>query len=625
MTSFTDLGALNKSSGKVATFAVRVVGAKVTMYTFTSKRNNSQVTAEKFEAWLIGLSPQAYCIGYVKGPPAAIAEAKKKYVEDSVWILAQAVFDIMTNISFISTPVPWRVDLAKSKMTSCNSEGQENQDLCDRMPQEPVPPRSVAEIARITHKRATDLLAIVKSISEQRNTKSGIPVADVELIDNSETTPGALATVKVSVFGGDKLSLLERNVGEPMVFFNLSVTCSGGQMSVAHYADELCRDAPTCEKQEALSAAKSVLTEATNTTMLTTEWAPTQAARDVSGPTPLSCAAFLDFTAEMPDAGIPELVQVMWAHLEEPEPDTDVLHQSGERIWYRIQARDATGSVTVGVPQKTALQLAQCASKDQFLEKHKHGELNMPLLCHARIGRSTRSASGGASQLTRYVNHTLLDMQAVQWEATSAPNAAYNGVLSILNNCPPHEEGITFVFLNDLQPDPYYGFCVSYDGLPGPVCTYVATLLSSEQKSVTEAVGDGFKVITADIKDCANPTPSTAEHKTVGYCSLANLSGFRLDPPRGKATRCALAFISKMDCEGLHIHKLEYIEPDQIENAVLCMQKLRMLCKQIRPTADGKRSHAVPMEDSWAATTHIKKARVLESCPTAGSLTDLLR
>eukprot|EP00812_Abedinium_dasypus_P013698 NODE_719_length_1393_cov_4.494768.p1 GENE.NODE_719_length_1393_cov_4.494768~~NODE_719_length_1393_cov_4.494768.p1 ORF type:complete len:317 (-),score=51.43 NODE_719_length_1393_cov_4.494768:62-1012(-) len=313
-----------------------------------------------------------------------------------------------------------------------------------------------------------------------------------------------------------------------------------------------------------------------------------------------------------------------WAHLEEPEPDTDVMHQSGERIWFRIQAWDASGSVTVGVPQKTALELAQCTSKEHFLEKHKCGDLNMPLLCHARIGRSTRSGTGDASQLTKYVNHTLLDMQPVQWEPTSAPNAAYHGVLNILNNCPPHEEGITFVFLSDLQPDPYYGFCVSYDGQPGPVCTYVATLLSSEQKSVTEAVGDGFKVTTADIKGRANPTPSEAEHQTVGYCSLANLPGFRLDPPRGKATRCALAFISKMDCEGLHIHKLEYIEPDQVENAVLCMQKLRMLCKQIHPTALSKRSHAVAMGDSWAATTHRQKARMLQSCPTEASLKDLM-
>ena len=57
----------------------------------------------------------------------------------------------------------------------------------------------------------------------------------------------------------------------------------------------------------------------------------------MSGPTPLSCAAFLDFTAESPDADIPELVQVMWAHLEEPEPETDVMHQSGERISFRIR------------------------------------------------------------------------------------------------------------------------------------------------------------------------------------------------------------------------------------------------------------------------------------------------
>ena len=109
-------------------------------------------------------------------------------------------------------------------------------------------------------------------------------------------------------------------------------------------------------------------------------------------------------------------------------------------------------------------------------------------------------------------------------------------------------------------------------------------------------------------------------HTLVGYFSLNNLAGFRLDPPRGKAARCALALFSKKDDEGLHIHKLEYVEPDHVTNAVHCIRKLRTLCKQVRPETQEKRSHAVAMADSWAATEDIKKACILHQVPTDASL-----
>ena len=112
-------------------------------------------------------------------------------------------------------------------------------------------------------------------------------------------------------------------------------------------------------------------------------------------------------------------------------------------------------------------------------------------------------------------------------------------------------------------------------------------LIGSEKSSTTEKLGDGFKVTTAGIKDVANPgvnTATQAESNTaVGYCNLANLTGFRLDCPRGKPMRYAVALINKKDEEGFHIHKLEYIEQDQISNATECIQKLRKLSKMIHP------------------------------------------
>ena len=616
MASYADMTALNKSSGKVATFAVRIVGAKASEYTFTSKRDTKAVTQHKFEAWLIGINAQAYCVGFVKGSQATVKQAQQKYIEGSVWALSKVAFDTYTSISFVSTPVPFRLDVAKSKM-----EAIKDNELCKKMPQEPVPARSVADTARITSKRSTDLIAIVKDVGEQRTTKSGLVVADVTLIDNSETSAGVLATIKVAVFGVDKMVLLREHVGDPMVFFNLSINFADGQLSVTHFPDDMVRLAPACQKTKTLRDQKDTLTAATNTSILTAEWTPQQA-RDVSGPVPLSCAAFLDFTAESPEARMPGVVQVMWVHLEEPDPDVHIRDPTGERLWFRTSLRDTSGAVTVGIPQKIALELANCASMQAFLDRHATGDLNLPLLSHVRITRTYKEATSGA--ISAYVNHTVASVEPMHWSPTAAPNAAYREILSVLNHCPPHEEGLAFAFLDDIHPDPYYGFCIKYDGQAGPLCTYVAALLSSEQKSITSTVGEGFKVTTTDVKDVAHPNAHGAAqpvcHTMVGYCSLSNLAGFRLDPPRGKAARCALALLSKKDDEGLHIHKIEYVEPDHVTDAIHCIRKLRTLCKQVRPETQEKRSHAVSMADSWAATEAIKKARILQQVPTDASL-----
>ena len=52
-------------------------------YTFISKRNGQEVTAHKFECWLIGNNAQQYCVGFVKGTEAQCKAAKEKVSEDN--------------------------------------------------------------------------------------------------------------------------------------------------------------------------------------------------------------------------------------------------------------------------------------------------------------------------------------------------------------------------------------------------------------------------------------------------------------------------------------------------------------------------------------------------------------
>ena len=120
-------------------------------------------------------------------------------------------------------------------------------------------------------------------------------------------------------------------------------------------------------------------------------------------------------------------------------------------------------------------------------------------------------------------------------------------------------------------------------------------------------------------------------YSTVGYCSMGDLAGYRLDPPRGKQLRCALVLCAKKDKEGFHIHKLELIEPDQVDNAIQCLPKLRTLSKRVQPVpvnwkpshlprmpslAKEKRARAVFLEAAKQAPQEPKKARTLQVAPT---------
>ena len=58
--------------------------------------------------------------------------------------------------------------------------------------------------------------------------------------------------------------------------------------------------------------------------------------------------------AALPEAALPEVVQLMWVHIEEPDPDGEVLDPSGIHIWYRVGLRNMSGSVLLGIPQRCA-------------------------------------------------------------------------------------------------------------------------------------------------------------------------------------------------------------------------------------------------------------------------------
>lgn len=646
----TPLLQLNKSSAKLASWTVRATNGRIVHYSYT--RMGKEVKQSKFEVHLVSTNESEYCIGYVKGPEARVQESMNRFQNQTVWNMSRVALDTYTAAANISTPVRVRVDLSKTLM-------QPNDDTAPAdMPSGPAPPRSVASVAGMSDSCSCDLVALVKAVGLPRIVKD-MTVADVCLIDGTRVDGHAdLAEVVVGVFGTEKVAKLKDRVGKPMAFFNLSIQCgtqtNEGSRRITHWIDEFVQDAQESSKtRELLATAGEIL--GLSTESLTTTWQPSSRARDVSGPQPLSCAAFLDYTSDLTEADMPEVVQIMWVHLEAPAPDDVVTvpdTAAGSRIWFRTQVRDVSGCVDTGVSEKIALALTNCSNKEEFLQKHADGDLSWPILIHTRLSRSVRAPSGinsGASQPTagsgasqpaggsgsqagpKFVNHLMEAAEPVMWDRDSAPNSSYESILGILNNCPAHNEGVVYAYLEDIRPDPQYGFKVISDGTPAPRSLYVAALVASGGRSTKERLdGSGYKVTTEHIKDIANPKGSpdqpVGDHTVTGFCTLDGVAGFDLAPPRGKKFRVAVAFFSRMDTDGegtsLLLHGLQHIEPDAVESAIACMQRLRRLTMRVRPSSTGKRSHA-DAELARAGSEPPAKAarpRTLQRCATGGSL-----
>jgi hypothetical protein len=219
------------------------------------------------------------------------------------------------------------------------------------------------------------LIALIEEVNgNARQSKSNQDIIDVVLVGNAETKPDMLATIALSVFGSDKIREIKNPVGEPMAFFNLPVTCKWREDKppISHYPGKLMKLAPGCEKTTHLRENQGDLYAATDLDQPTSVWHPNEASY-VSGPRPLSRAGFLGFATGTPQAVLPDVVQLMWGHIEEPAVEDELLDASGGRIWYRVALRDVSGSALVGIPQRCAFTLAGCTTKGNATKKHAAG------------------------------------------------------------------------------------------------------------------------------------------------------------------------------------------------------------------------------------------------------------
>ena len=213
---------MNKNTIRFNAWVGRVAYSHSYSYTFDSKRSGQRITSHKLECRVVGKCEKDYVLAVLKGTATEVESAKKKYVDGSVWVLANVKFEENANAALISTPLKMSVDLKKSTVNV-----NEDADIEKELAQSPVPPRTVSETSKITSTRHQDLLAVVTKDPESRQTKRG-EVWDVTVMDGSTDANGSFAQIQIAVCGKEKQDTLPLNLGKPLVFHNLACKVAEG-------------------------------------------------------------------------------------------------------------------------------------------------------------------------------------------------------------------------------------------------------------------------------------------------------------------------------------------------------------------------------------------------------------
>ena len=641
------LESMNKSSARIATFLARLSRPQVGSYSFPRRSGTGTVTQHKFSCLLLGAPEErdatgtsCYCMGICKGSEGQVKAMGEKYKEGTALKLSKVTFDGSVNAQYIHTPQQIVVDMGKTTIQIMSPPELLLSGL--KLGSQVVPPRTVAETSSIRSSKSTDVLAMLKSISESRKCKSGEEVADAILIDGSSNA-SEHSGISVAIFGRQKLEFLKQNAKKPLVFMNLAIKVNKGSKEIIHWPSDEVSLAPVCAKAKALDKDAEALRDAA-VQLLTTKWQPTYTRRDVSGTQPLSCCGFLDFASDLPQAEhMPEVMQVNWIKVDEPMSGMHILDKSGERIWFLAKMSDVTGSVQVGVPERTALALANATDKDEFLKMHKAGQLKFALFHNARLTRTTKGTSAAEpgedtapsqdtlrsqSNAAGYVSHILEEVSVASWSGEDAPNAAYMDVVKILSQCPRHDEALCFAALAEVQSSPHYAFEVAFKDVLLRGSALVA-LVGSKEKSVVQKCGEGYKVTTKNIVDVLGDAlglSGAGAWDAVAYCGLDDLLEFKLDPPRGSSMRTAVATIIGVEktetSRSVILEKVQYIDAAELTDTTNTFKKLRTLTRHIKGSPqelENNKRHAIPVMMT-PSPKKVKLCRTIKRSPTATSL-----
>lgn len=267
--AMSSLATLNPHNAKYASWAVRVLHARVERYTFTTK--GETVEATRFVCLLVSEDPSSYCIGNVKfsfRDKQAAAKAAEKFLEGTAWLLKTPVLDTQMQSKYEGASV--KVVVLLSGQTQCAAilAGSSQEKALARWVE---PPLRLKDIVALQDQQRVDFVALLKSIDEPREcTVAGttVTVCTASLVD---IRGDDAVEASVSVWG-TLTRALRPLAGRAVLVLNLGASRERDQLRL-NAREGVCRFS-VCETQEGVSMEEAYKGLSQEPTPVTASWAP---------------------------------------------------------------------------------------------------------------------------------------------------------------------------------------------------------------------------------------------------------------------------------------------------------------------------------------------------------------
>ena len=522
----------NRSTGRHATWVVKVLSPKVVEYSFQSK--GEQILAKKFRCVLTSSNPQEYMYGSIpfdfKNRNAA-EEALKKFTDGSVWEISSPAFDHKYRALYVGCPKKAVLLLLAPTVMRRIEEPGDSVPLQAVWPNLTVHPpcnlQDTVKMLKMIRQASTtlDVCGKFMELTEQKETtdkkQNKLMVAELVLVDDSHHS------FRVSIWGDAYNLLKDVSRGEGISLVGLSAMKDsrddGFKVNAWHSSLHVILGGDRADSLTQMPASSTnEFVPATST------FTPQIELVEVQGEALHSCAAAL---AEVPN-DMPFLndkrFQLNRCLIEAPISRGAITTEKGD-LYIRATLHDWSGSVEVEVVEDACVQLFGCKTKSQVLAACDDGTLSTQLKRVNVRGVLRQDARG---KVRKFVAQIKVSPESYTISARA--------MRSSLGLAQPVTGVVLAAPITRVAQNPMHGLTVRVD-TRGSAETQllgahrVLLLVQGTTKSSVERVNekddpDAFCVTSSNVKCLLDEGLGQEVHLELrGYCDMDTMLDFRLD------------------------------------------------------------------------------------------------
>ena len=589
---------LNQEAGQTSMIEIKVVHNQAIEYYF--KVDGAQLSSQKIQVVLQSKIPNQYWCGVAKMQKKDKAELRKiedRWQTGTTWKF-KAIKLLSEKPAFLHTSCRIAIDLRKSQAEATLQSTD--------FPPAPVPTVTIADILQLKQMQRFDLMAIPAEIIDERQSGTGMRIADVRLVDGSkethtDSTKHAYASLPLTLFfkRAAELEAFKNNIaGTPMLFMALSGSRKQDHVEVTTIKDQSWWQPAAGTKCAAMAESAAMLCgddaqfadiatsrafQATEAVDYTEAMATLTACRLVD-PTCTTASSILGSATE-------HLYQLNHVYVVPPSKSDTITTVDG-RLFARLEVWDSSQKITVAFRSKAMLQLASIPegqAKD-YQELIANDELRHPLLASLRLHLRTKTkkpepqsnateSQGSATELSQSQGDDILStvvVEAVPCTFTDIPNDSVEAIRGLLAGYPQTSERLAAFSLDKLEPSPFYNMLAA-----GEPIDKALTLLHFTQRGNGKQLAHGFRIDTERVRDATDGLTikwtEVNQYATVALCTVEKVPDF--STPKDTT---AIAVISKVVAPSksdqhkadLYIESMEMVPKADIPAAVRMMRQL---------------------------------------------------